>query len=169
MLSVAFDRVSVICLCPMVSCHLGDDDSRRVPPLGGVTPPPNSFFVSTVLPACRPNPCQNGGVCSRHRRRSRFSCACPDQYKGRFCEIGMGLHYYYICKESRTSETTGAFSVQVTPTHMAQSFPSSTPQSSNLRAQSPPSPCQGSDGLECSKSTLHPDHTRTPPTSPMVL
>eukprot|EP00073_Rattus_norvegicus_P020834 XP_006231694.1 PREDICTED: hyaluronan-binding protein 2 isoform X2 [Rattus norvegicus] len=62
---------------------------------------------SKVLPVCRPNPCQNGGVCSRHRRRSRFSCACPDQYKGRFCEIGpddcyVGDGYSYRGKVSRT-------------------------------------------------------------------
>lgn len=44
---------------------------------------------STVAPACRPNPCQNGGTCSRHRRRSKFTCTCPNQFKGRFCEIGM--------------------------------------------------------------------------------
>lgn len=154
---------------PMMSRHLGEDDARRLPPLGGVTPPPNSFSVFTVLPACRPNPCQNGGVCSRHRRRSRFSCACPDQYKGRFCEIGMGLHYYCIFKESRTSETSGAFSVQVTPTHMARSFPSSTPpQSSNPRAHSPSSPCQGSEGLKCGVAN-QPSTQTTPgplPTSP---
>ncbi|XP_032748159.1 hyaluronan-binding protein 2 isoform X1 [Rattus rattus] len=62
---------------------------------------------SKVLPVCRPNPCQNGGVCSRHRRRSRFSCACPEQYKGRFCEIGpddcyVGDGYSYRGKVSRT-------------------------------------------------------------------
>lgn len=39
----------------------------------------------------------------------------------------MGLHYYHTVKDSETSETASAFSVQVSPTHMAQSFPSSTP------------------------------------------
>uniref|UniRef100_A0A8C9PHH1 Hyaluronan binding protein 2 n=1 Tax=Spermophilus dauricus TaxID=99837 RepID=A0A8C9PHH1_SPEDA len=43
---------------------------------------------SRAAPVCRPNPCQNGGTCSRHKRRSRFSCACPEQFSGRFCEIG---------------------------------------------------------------------------------
>ncbi|CAH6940368.1 Habp2 [Phodopus roborovskii] len=62
---------------------------------------------SKVLPACRPNPCQHGGICSRHRRRSRVSCACPDHYRGKFCEIGpddcyVGDGYSYRGKVSRT-------------------------------------------------------------------
>ncbi|XP_044516116.1 LOW QUALITY PROTEIN: hyaluronan-binding protein 2 [Gracilinanus agilis] len=43
---------------------------------------------SKVNPACRPNPCKNGGVCRRNRRRSKFTCSCPDGFKGKFCEIG---------------------------------------------------------------------------------
>ena len=54
----------------------------------------------TVVPVCRPNPCQNGGTCSRQRRRSKFTCACPDQFKGTLCEIGMGLYHHF----SRISE-----------------------------------------------------------------
>ncbi|XP_054437200.1 hyaluronan-binding protein 2 [Pteronotus mesoamericanus] len=62
---------------------------------------------STAVPACRPNPCQNGGTCSRHRRRSKFTCACPDQFKGKFCEIGsddcyVGDGYSYRGKVSKT-------------------------------------------------------------------
>ncbi|XP_031453316.1 hyaluronan-binding protein 2 isoform X1 [Phasianus colchicus] len=37
---------------------------------------------------CRPNPCKNGGICIRHRIRSKFTCRCPEPYRGRFCEIG---------------------------------------------------------------------------------
>ncbi|NXJ13602.1 HABP2 protein, partial [Odontophorus gujanensis] len=36
---------------------------------------------------CRPNPCKNGGTCVRHRIRSKFTCKCPEPYRGRFCEI----------------------------------------------------------------------------------
>lgn len=36
---------------------------------------------------CRPNPCKNGGICVRHRIRSKFTCKCPERYRGRFCEI----------------------------------------------------------------------------------
>nr|XP_009008544.3 hyaluronan-binding protein 2 isoform X1 [Callithrix jacchus] len=62
---------------------------------------------SQVVPVCRPNPCQNGGTCSRHKRRSKFTCACPDQFKGRFCEIGsddcyVGDGYSYRGKINRT-------------------------------------------------------------------
>ncbi|XP_006744539.1 hyaluronan-binding protein 2 [Leptonychotes weddellii] len=62
---------------------------------------------STAVPVCRPNPCQNGGTCSRHRRRTKFACTCPDQFKGRFCEIGpddcyVGDGYSYRGKVSKT-------------------------------------------------------------------
>ncbi|XP_042545419.1 hyaluronan-binding protein 2 [Dipodomys spectabilis] len=62
---------------------------------------------SKVLSVCRPNPCLNGGTCTRHKRRSRFSCSCPDQFRGRFCEIGpddcyAGDGYSYRGKVSRT-------------------------------------------------------------------
>ncbi|XP_066211332.1 hyaluronan-binding protein 2 [Saccopteryx leptura] len=62
---------------------------------------------STAVPACRPNPCLNGGTCSRHRRRSRFTCTCPDQFKGKFCEVGpddcyVGDGYSYRGKVSKT-------------------------------------------------------------------
>uniref|UniRef100_A0A452QTS8 Factor VII-activating protease n=1 Tax=Ursus americanus TaxID=9643 RepID=A0A452QTS8_URSAM len=64
---------------------------------------------STAVPVCRPNPCQNGGICSRHRRRTKFTCTCPDQFKGRFCEIGpddcyVGDGYSYRGKVSKTVE-----------------------------------------------------------------
>ncbi|NXL92982.1 HABP2 protein, partial [Alectura lathami] len=36
---------------------------------------------------CRPNPCKNGGICIRNRIRSKFTCKCPEPYRGRFCEI----------------------------------------------------------------------------------
>uniref|UniRef100_A0A8B9DQ62 Hyaluronan binding protein 2 n=1 Tax=Anser cygnoides TaxID=8845 RepID=A0A8B9DQ62_ANSCY len=38
---------------------------------------------------CRPNPCKNGGTCIRHRIRSKFTCKCPEPFRGRFCEIGL--------------------------------------------------------------------------------
>ncbi|XP_036121816.1 hyaluronan-binding protein 2 [Molossus molossus] len=62
---------------------------------------------STVVPACRPDPCQNGGTCSRHRRKSKFTCSCPSQFKGKFCEIGsddcyVGDGHSYRGKVSKT-------------------------------------------------------------------
>ncbi|XP_053063573.1 hyaluronan-binding protein 2 isoform X2 [Acinonyx jubatus] len=62
---------------------------------------------STAVPACRPNPCQNGGICSRHKRRTKFVCTCPEEFKGKFCEIGpddcyVGDGYSYRGKVSKT-------------------------------------------------------------------
>ncbi|KAM5271839.1 hyaluronan-binding protein 2 [Ctenodactylus gundi] len=62
---------------------------------------------SRALSVCRPNPCRNGGTCSRHKRRSKFSCACTDQFRGRFCEIDsddcyVGDGYTYRGRVSRT-------------------------------------------------------------------
>ncbi|KAM6951087.1 hyaluronan-binding protein 2-like [Aplochiton taeniatus] len=37
--------------------------------------------------ACKPNPCQNGGLCERGRTRSSFKCSCPEGYTGKFCEV----------------------------------------------------------------------------------
>ncbi|XP_076982194.1 factor VII-activating protease [Tamandua tetradactyla] len=62
---------------------------------------------SKAVPVCRPNPCQHGGTCSRNKRRSKFTCNCPGQYKGKFCEIGsddcyVGDGYSYRGKVSKT-------------------------------------------------------------------
>lgn len=35
--------------------------------------------------ACKPNPCQNGGVC--FQRRGPFVCRCRKGFRGRHCEI----------------------------------------------------------------------------------
>ncbi|XP_020635563.3 factor VII-activating protease isoform X1 [Pogona vitticeps] len=45
-------------------------------------------FCGKAKSACRPNPCKNGGTCKRHRIRSKFSCICPEPFRGKFCEIG---------------------------------------------------------------------------------
>ncbi|KAG7492519.1 hypothetical protein MATL_G00014830 [Megalops atlanticus] len=38
--------------------------------------------------ACKENPCLNGGTCIKGRTRSRFTCACPANYTGKFCQVG---------------------------------------------------------------------------------
>ncbi|XP_076855427.1 hyaluronan-binding protein 2 [Brachyhypopomus gauderio] len=38
--------------------------------------------------ACVPSPCLNGGTCVKGRLRSKFTCVCPQDYSGKFCEIG---------------------------------------------------------------------------------
>ncbi|XP_041646252.1 neurogenic locus notch homolog protein 2-like isoform X2 [Cheilinus undulatus] len=35
---------------------------------------------------CEPNPCQNGGTCTRDG--NNFDCQCPPGYRGRFCQVG---------------------------------------------------------------------------------
>ncbi|XP_063748914.1 hyaluronan-binding protein 2-like isoform X1 [Eleginops maclovinus] len=50
--------------------------------------PPYTGADCRSLPSsvCEPNPCLNGGSCSKGIRR--FRCFCPDGYTGKFCEIG---------------------------------------------------------------------------------
>ncbi|XP_006831433.1 PREDICTED: hyaluronan-binding protein 2 [Chrysochloris asiatica] len=43
---------------------------------------------SRLVRVCRSNPCQNGGTCSRHKKIHKFTCTCPDQFKGKLCDIG---------------------------------------------------------------------------------
>lgn len=47
------------------------------------------FSMLTASSPCKPNPCKNGGICIRHKTRSKFTCECPKPFRGRFCEIGM--------------------------------------------------------------------------------
>lgn len=69
--------------------------------------------VFTAAPVCRPNPCQNSGTCSRHRRRSKFSCTCPNQFKGRFCEIGMVPYHHFIRSSGTRVRALESFPVWV--------------------------------------------------------
>ncbi|KAK5850894.1 hypothetical protein PBY51_001731 [Eleginops maclovinus] len=46
--------------------------------------PPNCKKVSSP---CRPDPCQNGGSCTKGRKRASFQCSCPHGYTGKFCEV----------------------------------------------------------------------------------
>ncbi|KAK4821015.1 hypothetical protein QYF61_012044 [Mycteria americana] len=56
----------------------------------------------TASSSCRPNPCKNGGICIQHRIRSKFTCECPEPFRGRFCEIGLD-----DCYEEASSEYRG--------------------------------------------------------------
>ncbi|XP_058882038.1 hyaluronan-binding protein 2-like isoform X2 [Acipenser ruthenus] len=41
-----------------------------------------------VASTCHPNPCRNGGACTKGRTRSTFTCTCPQPFRGDFCEVG---------------------------------------------------------------------------------
>ncbi|XP_054838260.1 hyaluronan-binding protein 2 isoform X1 [Eublepharis macularius] len=45
-------------------------------------------FCDRARSVCKPNPCKNGGACMKHRIRSKFTCNCPEPFRGRYCEIG---------------------------------------------------------------------------------
>ncbi|KAI4550793.1 hypothetical protein MJT46_018300 [Ovis ammon polii x Ovis aries] len=95
--------------CKNNPCGRGDCLITQSPPYHrcACKHPYRGSDCSRVVPVCRPNPCQNGGTCSRQRRRSKFTCACPDQFKGKLCEIGpddcyVDDGYSYRGKVSRT-------------------------------------------------------------------
>lgn len=95
--------------CKENSCGQGECLVTQSPPYYrcACKHPYRGLHCSIAFPACRPNPCQNGGTCSRHRRRSRFTCTCPGQFKGKFCEIGsddcyVGDGFSYRGKVSKT-------------------------------------------------------------------
>uniref|UniRef100_A0A8C3UG70 Uncharacterized protein n=1 Tax=Catharus ustulatus TaxID=91951 RepID=A0A8C3UG70_CATUS len=60
------------------------------------------FSTLTASRQCSPNPCKNGGTCVRNRYRSKFTCKCPEPFRGRFCEIGP-----YDCYEEDSSTYRG--------------------------------------------------------------
>ena len=47
-------------------------------------------FYSVFSEVCQPNPCRNGGSCSKSG--DSFDCKCSRGFKGRHCEISEYLH-----------------------------------------------------------------------------
>uniref|UniRef100_A0A8U8BET0 Uncharacterized protein n=1 Tax=Geospiza parvula TaxID=87175 RepID=A0A8U8BET0_GEOPR len=73
------------------NCHFGDCLVILTPPYFKCSCKPpykRPSFCSGKSPTCSPNPCKNGGTCIRNRYRSKFTCKCPEPFRGRFCEIG---------------------------------------------------------------------------------
>ncbi|XP_041819306.1 hyaluronan-binding protein 2-like [Chelmon rostratus] len=82
-------------LCENIRCGRGDCViNLQKPPYFECKcrPPFHGPNCNTLPPSpCEPNPCQNGGSCSKGN--SRLRCACPDGFTGRFCEIAPGDCY----------------------------------------------------------------------------
>ena len=60
------------------------DASASVEPDPGLQPRPEDDASSPVDP-CKPNPCQNGGICSSEA--STFTCVCAEGHTGTNCEL----------------------------------------------------------------------------------
>ena len=53
----------------------------------------NCFYFISVSPySCHPNPCHQGGTCTK--TKSLVFCTCPSDYKGHNCE-GKACSYYF--------------------------------------------------------------------------
>ncbi|KAJ6669067.1 hypothetical protein lerEdw1_007876, partial [Lerista edwardsae] len=76
--------------CEGIDCNRGDCLITLIPPYYRCScrHPYRPPLCNQANSACRPNPCKNGGTCQRNRRRSKFTCKCPERFRGKFCEIG---------------------------------------------------------------------------------
>lgn len=45
-------------------------------------------MFAILASACDPSPCLNGGKCVKGRTRASFTCECPKDYIGTFCQVG---------------------------------------------------------------------------------
>uniref|UniRef100_A0A663MS93 Hyaluronan binding protein 2 n=1 Tax=Athene cunicularia TaxID=194338 RepID=A0A663MS93_ATHCN len=74
-------------MCLEKRCHRGDCLITLTPPYFQCSCN-HPYKIPDSSAPCKPSPCKNGGICVRHRIRSKFTCKCPEHFRGRFCEIG---------------------------------------------------------------------------------
>ncbi|XP_048362846.1 hyaluronan-binding protein 2 [Sphaerodactylus townsendi] len=76
--------------CQRNSCNRGDCLISLIPPYYRCSCryPYQLPFCDRAKSVCKPNPCKNGGICVKHRIRSKFTCNCPEPFRGTYCEIG---------------------------------------------------------------------------------
>lgn len=57
------------------------------------------FFVLTFTDPnpCHPNPCKNGGMCTRSDSEEKFSCICEEGFKGQQCDCKKSLGKQIVC------------------------------------------------------------------------
>ena len=49
-------------------------------------------FRAGLTDRCKSSPCRNGRTCREEENQSkRYSCQCPPQYTGTYCEVSTGL------------------------------------------------------------------------------
>uniref|UniRef100_A0A663MRL1 Hyaluronan binding protein 2 n=1 Tax=Athene cunicularia TaxID=194338 RepID=A0A663MRL1_ATHCN len=91
-------------MCLEKRCHRGDCLITLTPPYFqcSCNHPYKIPDCQRASAPCKPSPCKNGGICVRHRIRSKFTCKCPEHFRGRFCEIGVD-----DCYEKASSKYRG--------------------------------------------------------------
>ncbi|XP_059180781.1 hyaluronan-binding protein 2-like [Centropristis striata] len=74
-------------VCENIRCGRGDCvvNLKKPPFYECKCNPPYQGPDCKTLSVCEPNPCQNGGSCTKANRRLR--CHCPSGFLGKFCEI----------------------------------------------------------------------------------
>ena len=66
------------------------------------------FFISIDTPPCNQvtvSMCQNGGICINNTKvDSQFSCGCPEEFEGEFCEKHASGCVPNLCQNAGTCQ-----------------------------------------------------------------
>uniref|UniRef100_A0A8B9K6A3 trypsin n=1 Tax=Astyanax mexicanus TaxID=7994 RepID=A0A8B9K6A3_ASTMX len=78
---------SVYNVCKKVHCGKGECVRIPTEPFYECNYTYHLIMFSPLASPCRPSPCLNGATCVKGGKRS-FKCVCPDNYTGKFCQVG---------------------------------------------------------------------------------